>query len=255
MKRKLHVSAVSFKGGRANNEDNFYLKKRHYPEIVTRNERYSYTTKEKRCYFAVADGMGGVQHGELASLSSIEYLSNHMRLLKKNPDKFFNKANSKVKKACRTQGGTTFSCAVFDENKVKFYTIGDSPIYLYRFSSKELCQINELDNAAEKMDKESTDPLEYQRAKCQLLAFLGCGRFKDKVPYHSYEVQAESGDIIFLCTDGVDSVKPEEIKVICETRAGNFTSISEGIAETALCNATRFGDRADNVTVITIEVE
>lgn len=65
----------------------------------------------------------------------------------------------------------------------------------------------------------------------------------------------ETGDIIFLCTDGVDSVKPEEIKVICETRAGNFFSISEGIAETALCNATRFGDRSDNVTVITIEIE
>lgn len=171
MKRKLHISAVSFKGGRSNNEDNFYIRKR-YPEVVTRDERYSYTIKEKNCCFAVADGMGGVQHGELASLASIEYLSNHMRLLKKNPDKFFCKANSKVKKVCKVQGGTTFSCAIFDENKVKFYTIGDSPIYLYRFSSKELCQINELDNAAEAIDKERTDPLKYQRAKCQLMAFL-----------------------------------------------------------------------------------
>lgn len=254
MKRKLHISAVSFKGGRSNNEDNFYTRKR-YPEIVTRDERYSYTTKRKNCCFAVADGMGGVQYGELASLVSIEYLSNHMRLLKKNPDKFFYKANSKVKKVCKTQGGTTFSCVIFDENKVKFYSIGDSPVYLYRFSSKELCQINELDNAAEKMDKESIDPLEYQRAKCQLMAFLGCGRFKNEIPYHYYEVTVETGDIIFLCTDGVDSVSSEEIKVLCESRGENFLSLSEGVATTALCNATQYGKRADNVTVIAIEVE
>lgn len=254
MKRKLHISAISLKGGRANNEDNFYFKKRHYPEIVTNDERHLYTTKEKRGYFAVADGMGGLSGGEEASKTAMLYLQSHKKLLLKSPQVFFNRINKKVRKASRG-GGTTFSCAIINkDNTIDVFTIGDSPVLLFKYATKEIFQVNKFDNRAADLDPAECDPLVYEQGKRQLLAFLGCGRYQKDVPFHYYNLKdIQIGDILMLCSDGIDTVPSDQIKMMCDSRANNFPSLAEGLAETAVVNASRINRCSDNTSVVCVE--
>lgn len=257
MRNKLKVNVCSLKAGRINNEDNFYVVGK-YPEYITNDISLSLSTKSQKSVFAIADGMGGLEAGEIASFTAVEYVSNHKRLLYKDPDKFFYNLNNKVLKRCK-KGGCTLDIAVFDKKRGKFdvFSIGDSPVYYYDSAEDTITMLHELDNAATKMD-EDADPLKKERAKKLLTQYLGCSLYqkdKDKkVPYHHSEIKYHVGSVILLCTDGVDTIAEPELKKLCRNHE-NYRTLSEAIAQTAVANSTRYGDRQDNTTLICIEVD
>lgn len=249
----IKVSITSLKGGRKNNEDNYVFGERRTPECIEEDVHYVREFKHKNSFFAaVADGMGGLDSGELASCAVVTYFAAHKKLLKKNPDLFFKRLNRKIVKL---GGGTTFSAVVSNKNNLEFYTLGDSPIFYYDY--EKLTQVNYLDNRASELNEEVTDPFMYERAKSQLLAFLGCKRFLDEgaVPFHHYSLDVKPGDIVLLCTDGAaSSLNPDEIKNICSGRGQNYPSVAEAIAQAAVYNETQRGIKAaDNATCVCVE--
>ena len=250
----IKVSITSLKGGRKNNEDNYAFGGRRTPECIE-DVHYVREFKHKKSFFAaVADGMGGLSDGEAASCKVVTYFMSHKKLLKKNPNLFFRRINKKIVKY---GGGTTFSAVISNKNNLEFYTIGDSPIFYYDYKQDLLTQVNYLDNRASELNEEVTDPFMYERAKSQLLAFLGCKRFinEEVVPFHYYTLQSKPGDIILLCTDGAaSSLSSSEIKSICRNRGQNYPSLAEAITQAAVCNETQRGIKAaDNATCVCIE--
>lgn len=187
------------------------------------NNEDSYLIEPGLGLFAVADGMGGVAGGEIASQIAIEGLKKAAANI---PDELFLKENSiagrqqifdwlsqtihnlneeiqdKVKENKRLRGmGCTLDVTLFRGNSVFVAHIGDSRIYLLR--QDQLYQLTEDHSLGQMML--STDTLTAEQAaehpqRNVLLRALG--------PFPSAELDMvyydlAPGDVFLLCTDGV----------------------------------------------------
>lgn len=122
---------ISCSGGRESNED--------CVDILTVGER---------TIFAVADGLGGNDFGEIASKQAVEAAKNFFRENADGPleeiiDKSFREAHIKLKKIQKeTQADysfkTTLSILLTDNDKIAWGHVGDTRIY--RFENGGICQ-------------------------------------------------------------------------------------------------------------------
>ncbi len=198
---------------RSNNEDNFYFDGLFMPEdndgllnIEEKNNELKNNT-----FFAVFDGMGGGDYGEIASYTSAlfakDFLSNPGNINKSDispslKDMCF-EMNQKVFEVGEDLGaymfGSTIASVYFHENQMWFTNIGDSRAYLYRDS--KLIQVS-------KDHIESV--LRNSRQKPALLQHLGIDPEEIMLDPTISRLDVRHDDVILLCSDGltdmVDSV-------------------------------------------------
>ena len=75
MSLKIKAAVLTHVGNvRTNNEDNFFLNKRIRRCVSRKKASCRFSGQDKAILFAVADGMGGHAHGELASLHAVQSL-------------------------------------------------------------------------------------------------------------------------------------------------------------------------------------
>ena len=129
---KTHTGYV-----RSNNEDNYYLCGSCRSDTDMAEAAGRWTGEDRRLLFAVADGMGGEEKGELASLLAVKALE---------PCRFedvagtarvcFQRANDRICEEVEKNGGrrmgSTVAALYVDEGKALGCNIGDSRIYLLR---------------------------------------------------------------------------------------------------------------------------
>src|SRR3989344_5484784 len=102
-------------------------------------------------FFALADGMGGHQAGEIAAKEAIDHLSHSIKSLKKSDPleqmlelkSSIEKANSWVYQLSQEEEelngmGTTLCCLMWLEDVIIYAHIGDSRIYRLRNQKLEL---------------------------------------------------------------------------------------------------------------------
>jgi serine/threonine protein phosphatase PrpC len=165
--------------------------------------------------FAVADGMGGHQGGEVASTLAVEALGELdlradgvMEALVQS----IREANGRVLE--RGEGdpalrgmGTTLTALVTDQDRAHLAHVGDSRAYLLRKGS--LQQLTEDHTLVQRMVREGRlTPEEAERHPQRSVITRALG-VEDEVPVDELTLPLLDGDRLLLCTDGLTGMVGE----------------------------------------------
>lgn len=224
-------------GLRKDNEDSFFI-------------------SENQNVFAIADGMGGHEHGQLASRIAVEeaaLFSDRMdpkNLTLETMEEFFLRANAAIHKQQRIlEGGimgTTLTAVAIMENQMYVGHVGDSRLYLLR--DHNLSQLT-MDHSyyAELLRQGNYQIHPENRQKNVLLKALGP---EEHVEGQYFRRSLEDGDLLILCTDGLyNFVNTADMQRILEEPA----TLSEKVQK--LLDTALKGGTSDNLTVVLYRYE
>ena len=148
--------------------------------------------------FAVADGLGGMMHGEVASRSAVDTLSRWFTALKTEPTTgelaaAFEEANAAIWRLNRAQPvddwmATTLTACVFVPGRLFTAHVGDSRLYLCRG------------------DRIRQMTVDHSAGRHELTRVVGMqAGARPDLAEHAWE----PGDVYVLCTDGLYSMVSE----------------------------------------------
>ncbi len=169
---------------------------------------------------AVADGMGGMKDGSLASRTAIECLQSGFDGLDRSTDladqlsDIVFRAGGQIRALLGGDGGSTVVvCLIFGE-KLYFVSVGDSYLYLkrgtqlYRLNRehtyRSLLYLQQIRSG--KMDPKAAEEDKESGALVQFLGMSGM----DEIDGFKHPYPLKDGDVLLLCSDGVGGVLSEE---------------------------------------------
>jgi serine/threonine protein phosphatase PrpC len=205
--------------------------------------------------FAIADGMGGAQAGEVASrLATAALKEGHADaggeqriadLIQEANRRVYDRSSSDP----NTSGmGTTITVALVEADQVAFGHVGDSRAYLIRDAQMEqLTEDHSLVNELLKTGKLSREEAETHPQRSVITRALGTD---PDVDVDTFSVRALAGDLFLLCSDGLtDMVSEESILDVVEQHRGDI----DGALRALVKEANRGGGQ-DNITVVAFEI-
>jgi PPM family protein phosphatase len=205
--------------------------------------------------FAIADGMGGAQAGEVASRLATAALKEAgangggeqriADLIQEANRRVYDRSSSDP----NTSGmGTTITVALVEDDRVAFGHVGDSRAYLIRDAQMEqLTEDHSLVNELLKTGKLSREEAEVHPQRSVITRALGTD---PDVDVDTFSVRAADGDLFLLCSDGLtDMVSEESILDVVERNRDDIDA-----ALRALVKAANRGGGQDNITVVAFEI-
>lgn len=226
---------------RQNNQDSFYLPK-----------------EGELPFFVVADGMGGTNGGEIASILSVSTVCTYLKDNIGNCQDItellriaINQANRVIYRVGRIKTeycrmGTTFTCAYIDGGIAYFAHIGDSRAYKYnngvlRQISVDHSYVQELINAGQI----TADEARMHPDRHKITRAVGVGGI---VNVDTYIEPIEENDTFLICSDGLTSMLTDgEISQILSMNQSPYDTAS------ALVDAAEKAGGHDNITVVIIK--
>jgi PPM family protein phosphatase len=205
--------------------------------------------------FAIADGMGGAQAGEVASRLATAALKESDANGGGEPRiaDLIQEANRRVydrsSRDPNTSGmGTTITVALVEDDRVAFGHVGDSRAYLIRDAQMEqLTEDHSLVNELLKTGKLSREEAETHPQRSVITRALGTD---PDVDVDTFSVAAETGDLFLLCSDGLtDMVSEDSILAVVERNRDDIDGALQ-----ALVKAANRGGGQDNITVVAFEI-
>ena len=206
--------------------------------------------------FAIADGMGGAQAGELASRLAVEAMGGEAGSQgEERLATLIREANRRVfarshEDATASGMGTTMTAAlVADDGTVTIGHVGDSRAYLLRGDRiEQLTNDHSLVAELVRTGRLSAEEAETHPQRSVITRALGTD---PEVDVDVLTVQTEPGDLFLLCSDGLTTmVDDEEIRRTLEEGRENL----EAVARELVGKANRGGGE-DNITVVFFELE
>jgi len=223
-----------------------------------------YSTKDKNILLGVlADGMGGMAEGEIASKLAVDTVLAAPIIAELNDEKqrenwlisVVEKANTNVIENVK-RGGTTLSVVLAVENQLAIAHVGDSRIFLIR--NDTICQLSEdhslvaslLANGEITYQDSQHHPQRNVITKC-----LGAKKILDDdyvQTLSSYgtdlSISLKERDILLLCSDGVwDLVPATELAEIFTKNQNLKTAVNETINRILMRGA------GDNATLVALK--
>ncbi|HEY8727432.1 MAG TPA: Stp1/IreP family PP2C-type Ser/Thr phosphatase [Gaiellaceae bacterium] len=205
--------------------------------------------------FAIADGMGGAQAGEVASrLAAAALKESHADaggehriydLIQEANRRVYARSSTDPK----TSGmGTTITVALVENGNVAFGHVGDSRAYLIRDGRMEqVTEDHSLVNELMKSGKLSREEAETHPQRSVITRALGTD---PDVDADTFTIEAKAGDVFLLCSDGLtDMVGEREIQELVERNRENLDA-----ALKSLVKAANRGGGEDNITVVAFEI-
>ena len=199
--------------------------------------------------FAVADGMGGAQAGEVAS----KLAAGAVKERGADVESLVQEANRRVHQRSledpNTSGmGTTLTVAEVEDGVVSIGHVGDSRAYLVRDGSLEqLTEDHSLVGELMRTGKLSAEEAETHPQRSMITRALGTD---PNVDVDIFSVDPRDGDLFLLCSDGLTSmVDDREILRLVGEKRGDL----DGLVK-ALIKAANKGGGEDNITVIAFEI-
>jgi serine/threonine protein phosphatase PrpC len=206
--------------------------------------------------FAVADGMGGAQAGEVASRMAAEAFEPAQR--GSEPAEAFlrsvaESANTQIhslaqQDATRSGMGTTLTALLVDGDEVAIGHVGDSRAYRFREGELKLLTsdhslVEELRRQGRLTDEEAED----HPQRSIITRALGP---EAEVEVDTLTVSARPGDIYLMCSDGLTTMVKDATlqKILAES-----SSLEE--ATTWLVNEANEAGGRDNITVLAFRLE
>lgn len=200
--------------------------------------------------FAVADGMGGHQAGEVASTTAVEALRAAIASGEPLDDAIVAANHAVFEKAgtddAFTGMGTTLTAiAVGSERAVVVGHVGDSRAYLARDGRFE--QITEDHSLVEEMVREGRITEDQALVHPQRSIITRALGIDPDIEVDLYPLELQDDDRILICSDGLtDMVRPADIARILR-REGDPQRAADALADAANANG-----GIDNVTAVVI---
>ena len=199
--------------------------------------------------FAVADGMGGAQAGEVAS----KLAAGAVKERGADVESLVQEANRRVHQRSledpNTSGmGTTLTVAAVEDGVVSIGHVGDSRAYLVRDGNLEqLTEDHSLVGELMRTGKLSAEEAETHPQRSMITRALGTD---PNVDVDIFSVEPRDGDLFLLCSDGLTSMVDDgEILRLVGEKRGDLDDLVK-----ALIKAANKGGGEDNITVIAFEI-
>jgi serine/threonine protein phosphatase PrpC len=206
--------------------------------------------------FAVADGMGGAQAGEVASRTAVECLTGGVEEggdREGDLSRRIEQANARIHELSRENAeqagmGTTLTALYVDKDTVTLAHVGDSRAYLVR--EGRLVRLTEDHSLVDELIRQGRlTPEEAQEHPQRSVITRALGPEPD-VEVDTLTQGARDGDIYLICSDGLTTMVSEErVEQILREHA----SLRE--AGEALLKAANDAGGRDNITVILLRLE
>ena len=207
--------------------------------------------------FVVADGMGGAQAGEVASMTAIQAFDEG--LPDGQPEEALQDSIGLANRTIHDQAhsdselsgmGTTITAAAVDSQReeVVIGHVGDSRAYRLRDGIiQRLTRDHSLVEEMRRRGQITEEQAEDHPQRSIITRALGP---EPEVEVDVQSVPAEPGDIFMLCSDGLTTMLADErIRVIIEEAA------SLGAATRALVDEANIAGGRDNITVLLFQIE
>jgi serine/threonine protein phosphatase PrpC len=206
--------------------------------------------------YAVADGMGGAQAGEVASRLAAETLEGAERG-DASPETFLREvatdANRRIHELAaqdeETSGmGTTFTAALVEGDEISFAHVGDSRAYLFRDGDLRLLTsdhslVEELRRQGKLTDEQAED----HPQRSIITRALGPER---DVEVDTMTYRAKPGDLYLLCSDGLTTMVKDDRIAAALAHSDTLDEAARRLVD----EANTAGGR-DNITVVAFRVE
>lgn len=210
---------------------------------------------------AVADGMGGMKSGELASriaLQTMLELSSHatswvMKLtdadaqqIQQRVEAYVERVHERLQQEARSDPardkmGTTWTSAHLISRRAVIVHLGDSRAYLFR--DGVLRQLTRDQTMAQALIDVGMEPESVSKFRHVLVnSFGGGGEAAEATIYHE---RLEPGDRLLLCTDGLSDMLSDDQLVPLLQRHPNPQACCDQLVQQALARGGK-----DNVTVV-----
>jgi PPM family protein phosphatase len=206
--------------------------------------------------FAVADGMGGAQAGEVASqlaASALEAGDSDGLHGVERIDALIQEANRRIFDRASTDPtasgmGTTMTVALVEEMTVAIGHVGDSRAYLVRDEQMEqLTEDHSLVNELLKTGRLSEEEAQVHPQRSVITRAVGTD---PDVDVDGFTIEAEDGDVFLICSDGLtDMVGDEDILELVHTHRDDLDQ-----AVKALVAAANRGGGEDNITAVAFRI-
>jgi PPM family protein phosphatase len=206
--------------------------------------------------FAVADGMGGAQAGEVASKLAVATLETEIATSLRGVERvaaLVREANRRVYERATTDPsasgmGTTMTVAVVEGETVVIGHVGDSRAYLVRDGRMEqLTDDHSLVNELLKSGKLSPEEAEVHPQRSVITRAVGTD---PDVQVDAFTIDARDGDVFLLCSDGLtDMVGDADILDLVARHRDDLAR-----AVRALVAAANRGGGEDNITAVAFRI-
>lgn len=244
----MHSSSLSITGRRSNNEDNFL-----------RDEALQ--------LFAVADGLGGYDAGEVASALAVEALSNFVQRVRRDPEGTWPGRGSKhrswnenllamaaleahrsianKKSGTSSQMGSTVAAVLLEKHTLSIAHVGDSRVYLFRDGALTPLTVDHSFYAqlvASGADVPERHLFPYKNQITRALGLAGDHAADTSV------IEVRAGDRLLLCTDGLyDPFTDDALAALLP--GGDAREACQRLVDAAFAAGSH-----DNITAIVIDV-
>jgi PPM family protein phosphatase len=207
--------------------------------------------------FAVADGMGGAQAGEVASQLAVEVLQEGLPerggSIEERLRELVGEANARINALSRTDDqragmGTTMTLAYVGEHELSVAHVGDSRLYRLRDGRFErLTDDHTLVEELVRQGKLTPQEADHHPQRSIITRALGP---EAAVEADSQTWPARHGDVYLICSDGLTSMIPE-------AQVGELLAGARSLPEAgrALIDAANAAGGRDNITVILFRLE
>jgi protein phosphatase len=210
--------------------------------------------------FAIADGMGGHQAGEIASRLATQKLADFIRTyLRQYSDqetlltRGMQEINQQIylisQQNKRYRGmGTTLTAVLIQNNHLYLSHIGDSRLYLLR--QEQIKQLTEDHTVVQNLVASGTITADQARVHPKRHILTRALGIDSSIKADISQINLKAQDKILLCTDGLTNyVTPEEIHHL----VSNMAEVKQAVHNLTEMALERGG--ADNITVILVAVD
>ena len=206
--------------------------------------------------FAVADGMGGAQAGEIASRLAAAAVregsvadvapEQHVTALIQEANRRIYERSSADEAA--TGMGTTMTVALVQDREVTIGHVGDSRAYLIRGGRlQQVTDDHSLVAELVRSGKLSPEEAETHPQRSVITRVLGT---EPDVDVDTFTVATDPGDLFLICSDGLTSmIDDTEILAVVEQHRDDLDAASK-----ALVRAANRGGGEDNITIVFFEI-
>lgn len=215
---------------------------------------------------AVADGMGGHRAGEVASAMAAQVVLVGLRQRLAEPrsgadqhsallavEESITQANLAIRAAAHAHAGqvgmgTTLALALFHDNRVVIGHVGDSRVYRLRAGKLQLMTRDDS-LLSDQVDARLISVADVGESHNRSLVTQALG-VAEHVAVHLRQVDAVPGDIVLLCSDGLnDMVDDADIELILQELGANIPLAAHLLVQTAKDNG-----GYDNISAIVARV-
>jgi PPM family protein phosphatase len=203
--------------------------------------------------FAVADGMGGAQAGEVASRIAAGAFEKRGQVSAEEPaegqlEQIAQAANREIHQLAQEDSshagmGTTLTAAMVRDNEVALGHVGDSRAYVLRDGQlKRLTKDHSLVEELRRQGRLTEEQAEEHPQRSIITRALGP---EPSVNVDTMTFPAKDGDVFLLCSDGLTTmVSDDEIQQILTEARSLRTAVKE------LVEAANRGGGRDNITAV-----